>query len=67
MENIKGILFIVGVLLLAAFLIGVGPLITIWTLNTLFMKGAIAYTFKTWLATGLLHMTVAGLMKAGKS
>ena len=45
----------------------VGPLITIWSLNTLFMAGSIAYSFKTWLATLLLQMTVAGLVKSGVS
>lgn len=42
-----------------------GPLITIWSLNTLFMAGSIAYSFKTWLATLLLQMTIAGLVKSG--
>lgn len=57
-------LFLNAVLLIA---IGIGPLITIWSLNTLFMAGSIAYTFKTWLATLLLQMTVAGLVKSGVS
>ncbi len=37
-----------------------GPLLTIWSLNTLFGLG-IGYTFKTWLASlllgGLIHKT----------
>ena len=53
--------------LLILFLVGIGPLITIWSLNTLFMAGSIAYSFKTWLATLLLQMTVAGLVKSGVS
>ena len=58
---------VLGFLLIAfiVFLIGVGPLITIWSLNTLFMAGSIAYSFKTWLATLLLQMTIAGLFKSG--
>lgn len=55
------------ILLAIVFLIGVGPLITIWSLNTLFMAGSIAYTFKTWLAALLLQMTLAGLIKSGVS
>jgi hypothetical protein len=58
-----------GLVILAVVLIavGVGPLITIWSLNTLFMAGSIAYTFKTWLAALLLQMTLAGLIKSGVS
>lgn len=36
---------------LIIFLIIVGPLITIWSLNTLFPVLAIPYTIWTWLAT----------------
>lgn len=53
--------------LLILFLVGIGPLITIWSLNTLFMAGSIAYSLKTWLAALLLQMTVAGLVKSGVS
>ena len=60
-ETTLGLLIIA----VALVLIGVGPLITIWSLNTLFMAGSIAYSFKTWLATLLLQMTVAGLVKSG--
>jgi len=58
-----------GLVILALVLIavGVGPLITIWSLNTLFMAGSIAYTFKTWLAALLLQMTLAGVIKSGVS
>lgn len=38
----------------------VGPLLTIWALNTLFPVLAIAYTFWNWCATLLL----AGLLKS---
>jgi hypothetical protein len=37
----------------------VGPLITLWMLNTLFPLLAIPYTFKTWLAALLLNMLSA--------
>lgn len=45
-------------LILAVLGIVVGPLITIWMLNTLFGTG-IAYTFFTWLAAALLNATIA--------
>jgi 4-hydroxybenzoate polyprenyltransferase len=40
--------------LLIIALIVVGPLITIWALNTLFPALAIEYTFQTWLAAVIL-------------
>ena len=46
-------------IVLAIFLIIVGPLITIWSLNTLFGLG-IAYTFWTWLATAWLSLVTFG-------
>jgi hypothetical protein len=36
------------------FLVVVGPILTIWSLNTLFPALAIQYTFETWLAVVLL-------------
>lgn len=54
------------ILLLVVLMIGIGPLITIWWLNTLFLNGAIAYSLKTWFATALMHLTVAGLFNKGK-
>ena len=65
MNNETAVIVFLGFLIV--FLIGVGPLITIWSLNTLFMAGSVAYSFKTWLATLLLQMTVAGLVKSGVS
>lgn len=41
---------VILLVLLIALAIGVGPLITIWSLNTLFTLN-IAYNFWTWLAT----------------
>jgi tryptophan-rich sensory protein len=40
------------------FLIIVGPLITIWSLNTLFPILAIPYTIWTWLATVFLFAAI---------
>lgn len=47
------------VIILALIVIAIGPLITIWALNTLFPALAIAYTFETWLATLLLQGVIA--------
>lgn len=47
------------VIIFALIVIAVGPLITIWALNTLFPALAIAYTFDTWLATLLLQGVIA--------
>jgi hypothetical protein len=53
---IKAILLI----LFVVFLIVVGPLLTIWALNTLFPVLAIDYTWQTWLAVVIL----GGLFKS---
>lgn len=47
------------VIIFALIVIAIGPLITIWALNTLFPALAIAYTFETWLATLLLQGVIA--------
>lgn len=49
----------IGLILLAVVLIIFGPLITIWSLNTLFGLG-IAYSFWTWLATAWLSLVTFG-------
>jgi hypothetical protein len=49
----------IGLLLLIVTLIVLGPLATIWSLNTLFGLG-IAYTFWTWLAAVWLSMVTFG-------
>lgn len=46
MKAITALFFIALVL----FLIIVGPIVTIWALNTLFPALVIPYTFETWLA-----------------
>lgn len=46
MKTITALFFIALVL----FLIIVGPIVTIWALNTLFPALVIPYTFETWLA-----------------
>lgn len=54
--------FIKVVLLIAliVFLIVVGPLLTIWALNTIFPVLAIPYTWQTWLAI----IFVGGFLRA---
>ena len=42
------------IVLLVIVLVAVGPLLTIWSLNTLFPALAIPYSFETWAAVVLL-------------
>ena len=49
---------IVGIIVLGALLVIIGPIITIWCLDTLFPSLAIPYTLDTWLATALLGSAV---------
>jgi hypothetical protein len=53
----KTSLIIWAVLLIVIALLS--PFITIWSLNTLFGL-AIAYTFETWAAAGVLNALVSG-------
>jgi hypothetical protein len=46
-------------LILIVFVVIVGPLLTIWSLNTLFPVLAIPYSIETWLAT----VIVAGIFR----
>jgi hypothetical protein len=52
------IIAIIAVVLLIAAVVVAGPLITIWSLNTLFPVLAIPYTVWTWLATLFLFAAV---------
>lgn len=58
---------ILGVVALVIFFVIFGPLLTIWSLNTLFPVLAIAYTWETWAAIILLGMWVRGLVDFRKS
>ena len=49
----------VGLMILLILLIILGPIVTIWSLNTLFPVLAIPYTLETWLAT----VVVAGIFR----
>lgn len=58
---------VVLVILVVIALIVVGPLLTIWALNTLFPMLAIPYTFWTWLAVVLLGAAMKGNVKVDRS
>lgn len=47
-------------LALAIFAVVIGPVATIWALNTLFPALAIPVTFETWAAAFLLSAVVSG-------
>lgn len=57
-------LFAVGILLI--FLLAIGPLLTIWSLNTLFPALAIPYGFDTWAAIIILAATIKYNVKVEK-
>jgi ribosomal protein RSM22 (predicted rRNA methylase) len=51
MNKVIGLL---GILALVVLLVVIGPLATIWALNTLFPSLAIAYSLETWVAVVIL-------------
>jgi hypothetical protein len=52
-----------GIVALILFLIILGPLLTIWALNTLFPVLAIPYTFWTWAAALILGSLIGPSVK----
>ena len=48
------------------FLIIAGPILTLWSLNTLFPALAIPYTFETWLAVVLLGSLMKSRVSVSK-
>jgi hypothetical protein len=52
---------LVMILLFAVLMVVVGPIATIWSLNTLFPVLNIPLTFETWMAAFLLFAGVSGL------
>ena len=52
---------IVMILLFALLMVVVGPIATIWSLNTLFPVLNIPLTFETWMAAFLLFAGVSGV------
>jgi len=55
-----------GVLIVIIAMVVVGPLLTIWALNTLFPVLAIDYNISTWSATILLGAFLRGNVKINK-
>lgn len=51
---------IVILLIVALFLVVIGPIASIWALNTLFPSLAIPVTLDTWMAAFLLTAVVSG-------
>ena len=47
-------------LILLVVLVIVGPIVAIWSLNTLFPVLAIPYTIETWLATAVIAGIIRG-------
>jgi hypothetical protein len=66
LEMIKNILkLILGVSLIIAVIV-FGPLLGIWSLNTLFPMLSIPYTWQTWAAYFLIFGSLTGLRFGGK-
>ena len=61
-DSIKILLLISVVVAIFIF----GPILTIWSLNTLFPILAIPYTIETWAATWLLFAGVSGVRLSNK-
>ena len=67
MKAAKGLGSVAGVgCFLVLFFLTVGPLLTIWSLNTMFDLG-LEYTWKTWLAAAWLGGLVYGSTVRSKS
>lgn len=58
-KDIMKIIGIIFLVLLIIALIGVGPLLTIWSINTVFGT-TILYSFWSWLATAWLYANTFG-------
>ena len=62
----KNIFIFAGVAALILALVLAGPLLILWSLNTLFPVLAIPYTVWTWLAALILAVTVSPTVKVAK-
>ena len=58
---------VLAIVLLVILLLVVGPLVTIWALNTLFPVLAIPYSFETWVAVVILGAFMRGNVEVKKS
>ena len=59
--NFKDIAVIVGMIALIILAVIFGPLILIWSMNTLFPLLAIPYNFWTWLAVIGMNASIRGI------
>ena len=57
---------LLGMIVLIVFLIAIGPLLILWSLNTLFPALAIEYTVWTWLAALILASAVKAKVTVNK-
>lgn len=57
---------LIGALGFIVFMIAIGPLLTIWAMNTLFPVVAIPYTLSTWAAVVILGMFVRAKVSVKK-
>lgn len=48
------------------FLVAIGPIITIWALNTLFPALAIPFTWETWLAVVIIGGVIKSRVSVSK-
>jgi hypothetical protein len=62
----KSLLFLLIIAAVVALIIA-GPLLVIWSLNTLFPALGIAYTLETWVAALILGAAVSPTIKLKKS
>ena len=63
MENVKNLFL----LLFVVVFIVIGPILVIWSMNTLFPVLLIPYTLETWIATFILSGAFGSLVKSSLS
>jgi hypothetical protein len=56
-----------GLVVLILVLLIIGPLVTIWSLNTLFPALAIPYTMETWFAVVILGAVIKSRVSVSKN
>ena len=66
LESVLNGTLALGFILLVVLFFVIGPLLTLWMLNTLFHLG-IAYTIKTWVAALILNGSVITKVEATKT
>jgi hypothetical protein len=57
--SVSSILLIIGLVLLLVGIVILGPIVVIWSINTLFSLH-IPYTLQTWAASAILSSVVSG-------